>query len=206
MDTSQEQIDPYAAVLHPAAGNDDQAALNLNDPGEEDDDDSFIAQRIHDDDETNAIFDRALCDPDPPGNDDDPEPADVGLDLAALDAEASELMRNPISKSCLKSYNSQNVLFVLYCWMHVKEALMGNGCADLDAVDIEFGAATEKKKQKLLRQAALMLLNGNSCPLHLHLITGQRFLRYLLSLCNSAGRRLSASAYSNKHAALFHLF
>jgi len=44
---------------------------------------------------------------------------------------------------------------------------MGDACADLDAVDVEFGAATEKKKQKLLWQAALMLLNGNLCPLHL---------------------------------------
>ena len=43
MDTSQEQIDPYAAVLHPAAGNDDQEALNLDDPSEEEDDNSFIA-------------------------------------------------------------------------------------------------------------------------------------------------------------------
>ena len=51
-----------------------------------------------------------------------------------------------------------------------------------------------------------MLLNGNLCPLHLHLVTGQRFLRYLLPLLNSAGKCLLASVYSNKCAALFHLF
>jgi len=127
MDASQDQIDPYAAVPYPAAGNDDQVALNDNDPSEEEDGDSFIAQCIQDDDETNAIFDRALHDP--PGNDNDPEPADNGPDLAALDAEASELMHNPNSKSCLKLYNNQNALFILYCWMHDKEALMGDACA-----------------------------------------------------------------------------
>ena len=191
-----------------AAGDDnDQEAVgdDDHDPGEDDDEDSFIAQCIHDDDETTAMFDRALRDP---GNDDedDPEPADVGPDLAALDAKASELMHNPISKSCLRAYNSQNALFVLYCWMHNKEALMEDACTNVEAVHVQFGSMTEKKKQKLLWKATLLLLNGNLCPLHLHLVTGQRFLRYLLLLLNSAGKCLSASAYSNKCAALFHLF
>jgi len=173
-----------------AAGDDDDqkaAGDDDHDPGEDDDEDSFIAQHIHDDDETTAIFDRALHDP---GNDneDNPEPTDVGPDLAALDAEALEFMCNLISRSCLKAYNTQNALFVLYCWMHDKEALMEDACTNLEAVQVQFGSATEKKKQNLLWKTAFLLLNGNLCPLHLHSVTGQRFLRYLLLLLNSAGK------------------
>ena len=83
---------------------------------------------------------------------------------------------------------------------------MEDACTNVEAVHVQFGSVTERKKQKLLWKATLLLLNGNVCPLHLHLVTGQRFLRYLLLLLNSAGKHLSASAYSNKHAALFHLF
>ena len=177
---------------------------NNHDPGEDDDEDSFIAQCINDDDETTAIFDRALH---VPGNDneDDPEAAAVELDLAALDAKASDLICNPISKSCLRASNSQHALFVLYCWMHDKQALKEDACTNLEALQVQFGSMTEKKKQKLL-PATLLILNGNLCPLHLYLVTGQRFLRYLLLLLNSAGKHLLASVYSNKCAALFHLF
>jgi len=105
-----------------------------------------------------------------------------------------------------KAYNSQNALFVLYCWMHDKEVLTEDACTNLEALQVQFGSVTEEKKQKLLWKATLLLLNGNLCPLHLHLVTGQRLLRYLLLLLNSAGKCLLASAYSNKCAALFHLF
>jgi hypothetical protein len=65
----------------------------------------------------------------------------------------------------------------------------------------------EKERNKARRHVASELLSSNVCPVKLELITGQRFLRYLLSLRKSStNTRLSHSSYQAKRAALFHLF
>jgi len=65
----------------------------------------------------------------------------------------------------------------------------------------------EKECKKARRRVASELLSSNVCPVKLELITGQHFLRYLLSLRKSStNTRLSHSSYQTKRAALFHLF
>jgi len=65
----------------------------------------------------------------------------------------------------------------------------------------------EKERNKARRRVASELLSRNDCPVKLELITGHRFLRYLLSLRNSRTNScLSHASYQAKRAALFHLF
>ena len=115
------------------------------------------------------------------------------------------MIRNPICQNSIGGYNSQNVHFVLYCWRRDKPLLTDTATATIESVLQEYTGRAQKKE---LRRAILNMLagEGTSCPIKLELITGERFVAYLLGSKNAQGENLSNSTYGNKRAALHHLF
>jgi hypothetical protein len=124
-----------------------------------------------------------------------------------LDVSAAEIMRNPVSAGCLKAYTNQNILFLLYALKLDTELLTDEALTAFQLANEESAQQLEKESNKARRHVASKLLSSNVCPVKMELITGQHFLRYLLSLCKSStNTRLSHSSYQAKRAALFHLF
>ena len=68
-----------------------------------------------------------------------------------LGEEASETMRQPISKRCQALYNSQNALFLLYCVMLDQDLLMDDAVQDLDSMLLEFSINHYSKRQHFIK-------------------------------------------------------
>ena len=79
--------------------------------------------------------------------------------------------------------------------------------ATVDHGDEELSPHAKKQQDKERRRIARNLPAVDECPVKLELITGKRFLSYLLSLRNAKNNTwLSASSYQSKQSGLFHLF
>ena len=126
------------------------------------------------------------------------------------DELADRMMRNPVGDGSTKFYTNQNTLYLLHCLKHDREMLSDDAIDAFAAVghgEEELSPHAKKQQDKERRRIARNLLSGDECPVKLELITGKRFLSYLLSLRNAKNNtRLSASSYQSKRSGLFHLF
>jgi len=126
------------------------------------------------------------------------------------DQLADRMMRNPVGDGSTKSYTNQNTLYLIHCLKHDREMLSDDAIdafAAVDHGDEELSPHAKKQQDKERRRIARNLPAGDAFPVKLELITGKRFLSYLLSLRNAKNNtRLSASSYQSEGLGLFHLF
>ena len=176
------------------------AAGNIGNEDEADGEGEYIASAVHSPDEVAELLEKTAEPGDGNNNDDN---------WGELDAKGADLIKNPISNNCRNGYNNQNTLFLLYCFNHDRELLTDLALKEMDEAwnGAEGKLLTHKKrKEKLWQVSRSLLCDGDVSPVKLELITGQRFLCYLLSIRSATKTRLSNSSYGNKRAALFHLF
>ena len=203
----------HAAITRPAARQSSSlSSLPSSDAGSmvnEGNDQEWVAGAVQDPDNAEDVMNQdGATEAEADGNEDEVE-TEADHRRRGLNEEARELMRHPISQSCRVNYNNQNALFLLYCYTDHRELLSEGALAVFQAVSAQQvdEAKTEKETAAAMRGAAIgLLLSDDDCPVKLNLITGESFLRYLLTLRTRDDVRLSHSSYSNKRAALFHLF
>ena len=181
-----------------------------------DDDGESIADIVHSPEELDEILNEEDGhqeeDEDENGDEDDESIADgqQARMRHERDELADRMMRNPVGDGSTKFYTNQNTLYLLHCLKHDREMLSDDAIDAFAAVghgEEELSPHAKKQQDKERRRIARNLLSGDECPVKLELITGKRFLSYLLSLRNAKNNtRLSASSYQSKRSGLFHLF
>ena len=133
------------------------------------------------------------------------EDADIGAEHESQD-EIKQLKKDYIGKNSKISYRYSLIIFLFYIFKFDKHIMHKSWIRILKTYDMmENEKAKEMKVKKMIRKL-IQRADQNCPPIDFDTYEPAHFLKYLLALQNSDGKRFGASTYNSGRSALHHLY